>query len=312
MATTAYSADNETTQAQGAFSLRGENDGLAGTDANYTSGISMALTKKDSGLLGGVWNMFGQVEGERFSTYELTQLQFTPFDFRPDPDPLDRPYAGLLYLGFITHLQRDDSLHGFKLLAGVVGPASFAESLQRATHRILGYDLPKGWDHQLKNEPILNLLYQYRRRIALTPRDQAFGIDIIPMGGAMLGNYLIQGQVDTQMRIGYHLPADFGVTVLRDLGYLPFPQQMEHAWGMYAFAGGGANFVARDLTFDGNTFAHSRSVDKRPVVPMAKFGASVRFGRFQTWFSYILMGDEFYGQKEKGSYGSVDLSYFFK
>ena len=117
------------------------------------------------------------------------------------------------------------------------------------------------------------MFYQYRRRIALTPRDQAFGIDIIPMGGAMLGNYLIQGQVDAQMRVGYHLPADFGATVLlRDFGYLPFPQQdgAGSSWGMYAFAGGGANFVARDLTLDGNTFAHSRSVDKRPVVPMAR------------------------------------------
>ena len=116
------------TKTESAFSIRVENDAFGGTDANYTSGISMALTRKGSGLLGGVWNMFGEAEGKRFSTYELTQLQFTPFDFGPDPDPLDRPYAGLLYLGFMTHLQRDDSLHGFKLLAGVVGPASFAES----------------------------------------------------------------------------------------------------------------------------------------------------------------------------------------
>ena len=252
---------------------------------------------------------------KRFATYELTQLAFTPVDFGPNPDPLDRPYAGLLYLGFMTYLQRDDSLHAFKLLAGVVGPASRAENLQTATHRLLDYTLPEGWHHQLKNEPLLNIFYQYRRRMTLTPRDLAFGVDVIPMGGAALGNYLIQGQVDAQVRIGYHLPADFGATILlRDMGYLPFPQQDEasSSWGLYVFGGGGANFVARDLTLDGNTFTDSASVDKRPVVPMCRMGISVFFWRLQTAFSYVMMGKEFYGQKEREDFGSVLLSYFFR
>ncbi|HEY6873961.1 MAG TPA: lipid A deacylase LpxR family protein [Geobacteraceae bacterium] len=296
-----------------ALSIRFENDAFGGTDSNYTDGISLALTRTGKGPLAWVWDLGGKAEGERFATYELTQLQFTPSDIeRSDPDPTDRPYAGLLYLGLATHLQRDESLHSLKLMAGVAGPASYAEGLQRFTHHVFGYNVPHGWSAQLKNEPVVNLLYEYRHKYRLTPRDAAVGIELIPMGGAFLGNYLTQAEVEVQCRIGYH-PDDFGATVLRGAGYLPFPQEegTRHAWGFYAFAGGAANLVGRNLTLDGNTFTQSRSVDKRLFLPAAEFGASLWTRHFQTTFSYVMWGKEFYGQTEREDYGSVLLSFFF-
>lgn len=297
-----------------AFSLRWENDTFGGTDANYTNGISLALTRPGKGLLGGVWDLFGAREGRRFATYELAQLQFTPSDLnRTNPDPTDRPYAGLLYLGFTSHLQKEESLQSLKLMAGVVGPGSGAEATQRFTHRVFGYGLPQGWSHQLKNEPIIDLVYEYRRKFALTPRKAAVGIELIPRGGAMLGNYLIQGGVGAQVRVGYHLPDDFGTTVLRGIGYLPFPldDTTRHSWGFYAFAGGEANLVGWNVTLDGNTFADSRSVDKRPFLPAAEFGATFWTEYFQTSFAYVMWGKEFYGQKEREDYGSILFSAFF-
>ena len=56
-------ADEPPAQTKSAFSLRVENDAFGGTDTNYTNGISMAFTRKGGGLLGGVWNMFGEAEG---------------------------------------------------------------------------------------------------------------------------------------------------------------------------------------------------------------------------------------------------------
>lgn len=298
-----------------AASLRWENDTFGGTDANYTNGISLALTRAGKGLLGGVWDLRGEAEGKRFATYELTQLQFTPNDLKSsDPDPNDRPYAGVLYLGVTTHLQREESLHSLKLMAGVAGPASYAEGLQRYTHRVFGYTLPQGWAHQLKNEPIVNLLYEYRHKYPVTPRGAAFGVELIPMGGAFLGNYLIQAEAELQCRVGYHLPDDFGATVLRGVSYLPFPQdeQSHHAWGFYAFAGGSANLVARNLTLDGNTFTDSRSVDRRLFLPAAEFGASLWSRWFQATFAYVMWGKEFYGQQVREDYGSILLSWFFR
>jgi lipid A 3-O-deacylase len=313
-ATASFAAEPFAEPAQNAFSVREENDAIGGNDENYTNGLSMALTQKGKGLLGWVWDLAGNTEGERFATYELTQLMFTPSDIRlSNPAPDDHPYAGLLYLGFTTHLQRENSLHSLKLIAGLAGPDAFAEDVQRWVHAIEGYSHPNGWAHQIKNEPVVNLVYEYRYKYALTPRDAAFGIELIPMGGAFLGNYLIQAETDVQCRIGYHLPDDFGTTVLRGSSYLPFPQddKAHHAWGIYAFAGGGANLVARNLVLDGNTFAESRSVDKRLFLPAAEVGASLWTRHFQATFSYVMWGKEYYGQKTREDYVSGLLSCFF-
>jgi len=313
-ATASFAAEPIAKPTRNAFSIRFENDCFSDTDENYTNGMSLALTQTGKGLLGGVWDIFGEAAGNRFATYELTQLMFTPSNLRLSfPDPTDRPYAGLLYLGFTTHLQRENSLHSLKLIAGVAGPASFAEDIQRFSHTVLHSTHAQGWEHQIKNEPVINLAYEYRYKYALTPRDNPFGVEVIPMGGAFLGNYLIQAQADVQFRVGYHLPDDFGTTVLRGSAYLPFPQndKAHQAWGIYAFAGGGASLVARNLTLDGNTFADSRSVSKHIFLPAAEFGASLWTQWFQTTFSYVISGKEFHGQPKREDYGSVVLSCLF-
>ena len=315
LATPSFAADQQGERKGSSFSIRWENDTFGGTDANYTNGFSLALTQHGKGPIGGAWHLFGDPEGRKFTTYDLGQLVFNPDDTsRQVPDPNDRPYAGLLYLGLTTYLQHDESLHGLKLFIGVVGPASLGEAIQKTTHRVFLYNMPQGWDSQLKNEPVVNLLYEYRHRYTLTPRDAAVGVELIPMGSAMLGNFLIQAQAGTQFRIGYHLPDDFGTTLLRGIGYLPFPQSdaTHHSWGIYAFAGGSASIVARNLTLDGNTFANSRSVDKRLFVPALEVGASLWSRRLQASFSYVMMGKEFYGQQVREDYGSILLSYFFR
>lgn len=308
--TPSFAAEQQADPIRSAFSLRFENDSFGNTDANYTNGISLALTRKGKGLLGGLWDLGGETEGERFATYELTQLHFTPSNLKlSNPDPADRPYAGLLYLGFTTHLQREDSLHSLKLITGIVGPDSYVEGIQRFTHRTLGYNLPQGWAYQLDNEVVINLLYEYRHKFRITPRDAPVSVELIPMGGAFLGNYLIQAEAELQCRVGYHAD-DFGATVLRGAGYLPFPQR--HDWGFYLFVGGAANLVARNLTLDGNTFSTSRSVDKRLFLPAAELGASLWTRWFQATFSYVMWGREFDGQREQEDYGSILFSYFFR
>ena len=312
--TPSLAAEQQSEPPRSAFSIRYENDFLSGKDGNYTNGMSLGLTRKGQGLLGGIWDLAGSIEGERFSTYELTQSMFTPLDLkRSDPDPSDRPYAGLLYLGSTTHLQRENSLHSLKLIAGVVGPASLAEEVQRDAHKVSGSTKPEGWDHQIKNEPVVNLFYEYRHKYRLTPRDAAVAVEVIPMGGAFLGNYLTLAEAEVQVRIGYQ-PDDFGASVLRGASYLPLPREdrTDHIWGFYVFAGGAADLVARNITLDGNSFANSRSVDKRLFLPAAEFGASLWTRLFQATFSYAVLGREFYGQPEREDLGSVLFSYYFR
>lgn len=309
-----WAAEEFSLPGQSGFAVRWENDTFGKSNANYTNGVSIALLRPGEGLLGGFWDLRGAVNGQKSTVYELTQLQFTASDINlADPPPNDRPYAGLTYLAATTHLQREESLHSLKIIGGVVGPASLAREVQSSAHHLMHQTAPQGWSSQLNNEPVVNGLYEYRHRFRLTPAKAAFGIELIPMGGASLGNYLIQAQSEVLVRIGYQLADDFGATSLRGIGYLPLPRMegSSPAWGINAYVRGGVNLVARNLTLDGNTFARSKSVDKRRYVPVVEFGAALWSRRFMTTVSYQIWEAEFYGQPVKEGYGSILLAYLF-
>lgn len=300
-----------------AVSLRWENDALAGTDENYSNGISLAFSREGPGLLGGFWKWFGAEDGRWIASYQLGQIMVTPADInRPIPDPADRPYAGMLYGALSTQFMDENRFHGLKLITGVVGPASLAEETLKAVHKLIGDDEPQGWDYQLKNEPILNLVYEHRRRYTLFESETGWGAEAIPMVGAMLGNVLIQAQADAQFRLGCHLPDDFGTTLMRGLGNLPFPQSRAgtpapQKFGAYLFAGGGANLVAHNLTLDGNSFRDGPSVHEKPFFPAGEFGVSLWTRRFEATFSYAIWGKEFDGQDRISKFGAVAVTYHF-
>jgi len=307
-------ADSHAEPMNSAFSLRWENDTFGGTDANYTNGVSLALIRAGKGLLGGLWDIGGVDSGRKSTVYELTQLQFTPSNLSLlSPDQNDRPYVGLTYLACITHLQKEESLQSIKLIAGFVGPDSGAEEAQKVAHHLLREKSPQGWPAQLRDEAVVNLLYEYRHKYRLTPGTWGLGAELIPMGGTYLGNYLVQAQSEVLFRFGYHLPDDFGATSLRGIGYLPLPQMenTDYSWGINAYIRGGANMVFRNLTLDGNTFIHSRSVNKRMVVPVVEFGTALWTRKFLTTLSFQYWGREFNFQPLREGYGSILFSFPF-
>ncbi|HSK09707.1 MAG TPA: lipid A deacylase LpxR family protein [Vicinamibacterales bacterium] len=296
--------------------VRLENDVLSGSDSNYSSGAALTLTREGRGPLGRIWGWLGAADGRLISSYELGQLIVTPADItRPVPDPADRPYAGLLYLALSTQRVRGHRFDGLKLVAGVVGPASLAAHTQKQIHRWTGSLMPQGWDSQLKNEPILNAVYEHRQRHTLLDSESGWSVEAIPRAGGMLGNVLVQAQVDGQIRLGYNLPDDFGRTLIRGLGNLPFPLPRpgtgSHRFGAYAFASGGANLVARNLTLDGNTFRDGPRVEKIPLFPAGEVGVSVWTSSFEATVSYVFWGREYDTQAKASRFGTATISFRF-
>lgn len=295
-----------------AISLCFENDMFAGTDSGYTNGMSAALAQKLPGPLGGIWKLTGQHSGDRYATYELTQLLFTPYDLkRSTPDPSDRPYAGILYAGFMTQLRDNSSLQSFKIIAGVVGPLSLSKEAQTYSHHVFKGDLPQGWDAQLKNEPLVNLRYEYRHRFSSSSTGEGFAIELLPIGSAQLGNLTIQGGFEAQLRFGYNIGDDFGVTTLRGTGYLPFNISDSRSTGGYLFIGNSGSLTGRDLTLDGNTFRNGPKVDRYPATSTISFGASLRLEQILASFVYVIGSREFTGQRIRPDYGAMKLTYSF-
>jgi lipid A 3-O-deacylase len=296
--------------------LREENDVVGGTDRNYSNGLSLTVAREGSGPLGGIWKRLGAEPGRLVSSYELGQLIMTPADLRRKvPDPTDRPYAGLLYVAASTYSSYGNRFQGLKLITGMVGPASLAAQTQMAFHRYIHSPMPQGWDYQLKNEPILNMVYERRQRFTLLDSQSGWGAEAIPMAGAMLGNVLTQCEADAQFRFGYNVPDDFGTTLMRGLGNLPYPisrhDQTEHRFGVYGFAGGGGNLVARNLTLDGNTFRDGPRVPKKPAFAAGEAGVTVWTRRFKATFTYVVWGKEFVTQARPSRYGAVTIAVHF-
>jgi lipid A 3-O-deacylase len=297
------------------LSLRWENDFFVGTDRFYTNGLSLAVSHTGPSWMDPVANWLPWGQGRRTVGYDLTQGIATPADIsRPVPDPADRPYAGALIMGLVLHVERSSSYHGLKLMTGVVGPWSMAEEMQRGVHRMVDGERPQGWDHQLDNEPVLNLAYEYRHRFRLAgPRD-GWSVEALPFVGGMLGNLLTQGQIGGLVRFGYRVPDDFGPTLARGMGHMPPPRddgQSGSGWGFSVYGGGAANLVLRDITLDGNTFEDSPSVEKELFVPAAGVGAVIGNRHVLASLTYVFWDKEFEAQKKSSNFGAVTVSYLF-
>ena len=155
-----------------ALTITGENDVLTNSDNNYTNGgaiswVSADLDTYDSDSFVSKWARFWKflpfVLDDGYSTYagwSLVQEMNTPDDIQdPNPPEDDQPYAGVLYVDSLLYARKERWAHVWQLKAGVVGPASQAESVQKKVHDLIGGDEPLGWDTQLPNEPVVNITY---------------------------------------------------------------------------------------------------------------------------------------------------------
>ncbi len=302
---------------QWVVSGRFENDAFGGTDRNYTDGVALSLAHTGPNWLDPLadWLPWGQ--GRRTVGYDVAQLMFTPSNLTlHNPDPKDRPYAAILAGGLSLHVEQANSYNGLKLVVGVIGPAALGRETQSGVHGLIGSTKPQGWSYQLKNEPIVNLAYEYRHKFRLAGERDAWSVEGLPIAGGWLGNMLTQAQIGGLMRAGYNIPDDFGPTLVRGMDQMPPPRrsgkpESNSDWGYSIYGGAVANLVLRDITLDGNTFEDSRSVDKKWFVPAEGVGLCIGNRRFQTSFTYVFWGKEFDGEQNQFKYGVITASYFF-
>ena len=300
-----------------AVSVRWENDTFGGTDRFYTDGVALGVSHTGPSWMDPLADWLPWGEGRRTVGYDVAQGMFTPSDTkRSVPDPNDRPYAGILAFGLTLHIEKETSYHGLKFVTGVVGPCSLAKETQDTVHDLIGNGKSQGWDHQLHNEPIFNLAYEYRHKFHLTGQGERWSLEALPLAGGWLGNMLTQGEIGGLLRAGYNMPNDFGPSLVRGMGFMPPPRNTtpgasKSGWGFSVYGGAFGNFVLRDVTLDGNTWQDSPSVDNKFFVPAAGVGMSVGNRRIQASFSFVFWGEEFEGQQDYSKFGSLSISYFF-
>jgi hypothetical protein len=323
-------AQDQSTSPRGTLSVVVENDKFNSldentqTDRNFTNGIRLnwisepRSTPEWGRRLAALVPMFPDGGTPRVG-YAFGQNMYTPENIRTrELIANDRPYSGWTYVaGAITSSREDgDSarLDTLEVNLGVIGPQSYAAETQREYHRLIGAPLPQGWNNQLRNEPGIVLFYERKwRNVARSQILPGVEGDFSPHVGASLGNVFTYAGTGLTLRIGHNLGFDYGPPRIRPglAGSMHFDAPDSDPFAFYAFVGTEGRAVARDITLDGNTFARSHSVDRRPLVGDVQTGVALVYMPVRFTFTYVLRTREFETQRTPDRFGAFSLSVKF-
>lgn len=309
-----------------------ENDTIFDTDRYYTNGMKISWISRDlskyrdlvtSPLLHGIIErlpLINDPEDQRTLSVSFGQNMYTPEDKeRTDLIVDDRPYAGITYLGLGLHSRNLNQMDTFELDVGIVGPHSYAEDCQGEFHKWIGVGIANGWEHQLHDEPIVNLYYERKWKTLQIRSSEGFGFDCIPHVGLALGNAYTGANLGGQVRFGWNIPNDFGTFLIRPGSDSSSPLDdtdprffsLFRRVGVHLFFGVDGKAVARDILLDGNTFRDSHSVDKEPFVADLIGGVGVIIHRIKITYSHVYRTKEFETQKDEQHFGAIAASFTF-
>jgi len=315
----------------GTFGLYMENDMYAGTDHYYTSGSKLTWsspnleTLSDSPYASPFLPVFDLLPYINASDYQknlvfaLGQNIYTPDDTESSGllDD-DRPYAGWLYLG-LGVVWKDSRVRNLLVLSiGVVGPWAYAHETQRLIHDALDQDHPNGWENQLHNELGVNLAYERIWRLPKLTKRSGLDWELLPHGGAVVGNVYTYVNLGAELRAGLNLPDDFGTGVIGPAATTSTPvdgmmgaDRSRFDLGMYVFARVDGRAVGRNILLDGNTFGSGPSVGHNPFVADLSLGVALNIKNTKIAYASVYRTREFDSQKDAQIFNTVSLNWTF-
>jgi hypothetical protein len=303
----------------GILTLQVENDAVSTrrgtTDEYYTSGLRLGYTTGTLAPGSFLANAGRTVWGDGVSriSFDISQSIFTPHNTQLNPpDPRDRPYAGWLRASAELITDKDNSRSVLGLSLGVVGPSALGEEVQNGFHHLIGDPTNKGWSHQLKDEPVFQLLAERTYRLPIA-RFGGLETDALPALTLGLGTVRDYVQAGFALRLGQGLNSDFGTPRIRPgfSGGDAYTPTRPFAW--YVFVGGDGQVVGRDIFLDGSTWrSNSPSVTKRVLVGEMAVGAAIMFAGVRITYTQTWQTPEFSRQRAGlFNFGSLSASVRF-
>ena len=312
------------------FSFYWENDSVTGSDQDYSNGLKLTWSRPywaDPAMRNTVtdWTFrhlpFIQDEKKlRATAFSLGQYIYTPKDTdRSDLIVNDRSYAGYSFMGFGFLAQTATRRDVWEVDIGIVGPWSLAENAQNSFHDLIKTRRAQGWDHQLGNEPGLELIYESKWRFLHAGLRQGWGVDLIPHLGAQLGNIATSAKAGGELRFGWSMPQDFGTCPIRpacDAGSAldreaEIPATSKRI-SFYWFVAVEGRAVLRDIFLDGNTWQKSHHVDKEIYVAELMGGLALSYGRYKLSYAWVRSTPEFKQRKDDHAFGTINFSFAYQ
>lgn len=233
-----------------------DNDILDYTDRFYTNGIRIDIISPVfqmnplSRLMIPYWG-----PGKNYYGLSLVQNMYTPSTTKTGGILHgDRPYAAYLYAG--SFKITNDPAHTFRqtseLDAGIIGPNSYGEWVQRSFHNsVPTNNEPLGWEYQIQNDLVLNYSVTFEKGLFMHKNAELM---VTSTGSA--GTLYTNLTGGAQFRTGWINPffANPGVAkkkTLHDAGLRKFQ--------FFFFVKGSGKLVGYDATLQGGLFNRTSS-----------------------------------------------------
>ncbi|MDG3088388.1 lipid A deacylase LpxR family protein [Vibrio hannami] len=248
----------------GAFStsvaLIVDNDGIFGTDEDYTSGVVLDLSSDlSSEWLGAQrWRM------------QLGQKIWTPSNLdATTPQPNERPYAGLLYAQGSIINRTAIRLHEFGLMLGTTGPDSYADQGQKFIHGITDSTDPRGWDYQIDNQIVGSALYKGHYLVSVPSQKQ----EVSTLFRAEAGNFRSEVATGLIWRWGSNLSDSFGtITPSNEGSFSAAAMAKGSTSGTFFFSGIEGRYRFNDITIEGDTMRETYPINIQNLQATIVFG----------------------------------------
>ncbi|MDR2982597.1 MAG: lipid A deacylase LpxR family protein [Puniceicoccales bacterium] len=301
-----------------AFAFWVEND-YKWSDKYYTNGLKLAYTSPELFYndkappfiedLCGITPL-ASPSGTNPAAYRfhfgITQEIYTAKDeYIHNPPMNDHPYAGRLYGSIGISSETDYRLDVLELSLGVTGPSSLAKQAQNTWHGIIDDPKVEGWGTQFGNEPLIQFVWERLWRVSIH-KNESFGIDVIPHLHLEAGTANVYASAGAQFRLGWNLPEDFGVSLLRTSAGTTRPARNANYDAPISWAPDAFYFYfdmqgegwAWNNALDGGLWRDSngRTVNRRDWIGQGSVGFAAHWGMWKLCFSQVVRSKEFVSQ----------------
>ncbi|WP_309641217.1 lipid A deacylase LpxR family protein [Flavobacterium sp.] len=283
------------------FRFNYDNDYFASKDQDYTQGYNFELVSP--AMRHNPINKLFQKSKKRESQYGISieHIGFTAFNIgSPEIQYGDRPFAAAIMLK--SFAIATDTIHKSRWVSslniGLIGPGAFGKEMQVAIHEATGNTIPQGWQHQIRNDAVLNYEVGYEKKL-------------------LRYNNLFSLQTNTTLRLGtLFTNASVGINTTFGIINEPFASlKTKKKLALYGYVQPMLNIIGYDATLQGGLF-NRKSPYTIPDSQIERFTAQVNYGIvLQTCtlfleYSRVMITREF----EKGSsskWGGIKIGFRF-
>lgn len=270
-----------------------DNDSLAGTDREYSSGLFLR------------WS--STYEAINYSVEMASQL-WTPSDIEQSlPQPNERPYTGLFYLKSRAYQQTINQTIIGSFLIGTVGDSSKAEYGQSFMHSIVGSPDPKGWEYQIYDDFVYQIGLEAHHLLLRGDKNE-FSVS----GRGLAGNFQSEIALATTYRFGTDLASTFGSTSTQAGNNIDVSLLSNSSEGSFFFFTLEARYRFNDITIEGDMPAENADLTIKNIQAAASTGITYYKDSFGAMLSFTIQSKQFTTSRyDHHTFGNVTFFYRF-